>query len=155
MAKAQLIRLGFVVLGSVTLGCDVDEPCMDNDPELVAKFGVPKHQTEGPDGLCYTVDPQVKNWGASCDSAELCGGGLICPGEQLPLCTAIGCNPDPKKDQVCGPGFTCVQTGDATPTLCVPLPVTPPAPTQVEETGTGRDELADAGGGDAGTDSTE
>lgn len=157
MAKTQLVRLGFIVLGTLALGCEVEDPCMDNDPELVEKFGVPEHQTEGPDGLCYTVDPQVKNWGASCDSIELCGGGLICPGDELPICTAVGCNPDPKKDEVCGRGFTCIQTGDVdVPTICVPLPPAPPppAPTESESTVDPSDG-ADAGVGDAGRDAPE
>lgn len=157
MAKAQLIRLGCVVLGLVTLGCEVDDPCMDNDPELVEKFGVPKHQTEGPDGLCYTVDPQVKNWGASCDSLALCGGGLICPGEDLPICTAVGCNPDPKKDKVCSKGFTCVETGNATtPTICIPLPPAPPPPAPTEDEATSSSPIDSPGdaGADAGEEST-
>lgn len=148
MARVQLIRLGFVAVGFASLACEVDEPCMDNDPKLVEKFGVPKHQTEGPDGLCYTVDPEVKNWGASCDSLELCGGGLICPGEELPICTAVGCNPDPKKDEVCGKGFTCIETGDTeVPTICVPIPPTPPpaAPTASSAPD-------DGGAGDAAAD---
>jgi hypothetical protein len=148
MAKVHVIRFGFVVFGLASLACEVDEPCMDNDPELVEKFGVPEHQTEGPDGLCYAVDPEVKNWGASCDSLELCGGGLICPGEELPICTAVGCNPDPKKDEVCGKGFTCIETGDVeVPTICVPVPPTPPpaAPTASSA-------LDDAGAGDAAAD---
>jgi hypothetical protein len=161
MAKTQLIRLGCVVLGVLASSCKVDEPCMDNDPELIEKFGVPEHQTEGPDGLCYTVDPQVKNWGASCDSLELCGGGLICPGEELPICTAVGCNPDPKKDKVCSKGFTCVETGDVeVPTICIPLPPAPPAPppstpiaTEEEQTSS-PSELGDAGASDSGSETS-
>ena len=140
------------MLGWSTLGCEVDEPCMDNDPELVEKFGVPEHQTLGSDGLCYTVDPAVKNWGAPCDSLELCGGGLICPGEQLPICTAMGCNPDPEKDKVCGRGFTCIETGEAdAPTICIPLPPAPPpapAPDGDESSGPGP-EVVDGGASDA------
>lgn len=156
MAKTYWIRLGYLGLWAALSGCTVDEPCQDNDPELIEKFDVPKHQTEGPDGLCYTVDPEVPNWGAGCDSGALCGGGLICAAPDLPICTAIGCNADPEKDEVCAKGFTCLATGGGNPNVCLPLPPAPPppppTPDPTDEPDDGSDEITgDAAAGDGGS----
>lgn len=139
MAKTFLIKWACMGLTLFSFGCEFDEPCQANDPALTKKFRIPTHQTQGEDGLCYIVDPAEPNWGGACDSVSLCGGGLICAAPQLPICTAIDCNPDNTKDKVCGTGFMCIATGENTPTICVPEPpVTPSADqTQSEPTTAG------------------
>lgn len=153
MAKRLLIQWACVGLSLFSFGCEFDEPCQANDPALVKKFGIPKQQTQGEDGLCYAVDPSVPNWGGACDSLDLCGGGLICAAPQLPICTAIDCNPDNGKDKVCGKGFMCIATGENSPTVCVPQPPATPSTDQTASQPT--DTAGDAGvTNDAGDDTS-
>jgi hypothetical protein len=143
-----------VLLGAngFVAACMEDNPCHKNPTALVEDFDVDEYQTLGKDGLCYTVDPDKKNFGAACNDTALCGGGLICGGEQLPICTAIQCDLDPTKDKVCPKqGFACVATGEDFPaSICIPLP--PPTPsampsaTPASDAGTGD---GGGGGGDA------
>lgn len=149
MANVRFIQLACLGLGLFSFGCEFDDPCQDNDPELVEKFGIPKHQTEGEDGLCYPVDPAVPNWGGACDSISLCGGGLICAAPQMPICTAIDCNPDMAKDKVCGEGFMCIATGADSPTICIPIPETP-MPSADMQSSSESTVAHDAGSSDAG-----
>jgi hypothetical protein len=159
MFTARFFQLACTGLGLLSFACEFENPCQANDPDLVKKFGVPEQQTEGADGMCYTVDPAVKNWGAACDSLDLCGGGLICTAPDLPICTAIECNPDMTKDKVCGEGFMCIATGKETPTICIPLP--PPTPSAEPQTSseTSSDTTGatagDAGAADAATSEGE
>lgn len=150
MFRARFFQLACIGLGLFSFACEFENPCQANDPELVEKFGVPEQQTEGADGMCYAVDPAVKNWGAACDSLNLCGGGLICAAPDLPICTAIECDPDVAKDKVCGEGFMCIATGKETPTICIPLP---PAPMPSADPQTSSEATSssagDAGAGDA------
>lgn len=153
MAKSYFIQLALLGFGLFSSACEVDNPCQTNDPDLVEKFGVPEHQTEGADGICYVVDPAVKNWGSACDSIALCGGGLICAAPQMPICTAIDCNPDNTKDKVCGEGFMCIATGESTPTICVPMPAPMPS-ASTESSSESQGPSGDAGTGDGGDETT-
>lgn len=158
IAQAVVRGIGLASAALVVLACSVDNPCQKNDPALVKKFGVPKEQTEGRDGLCYTVDPDKPNWGSKCDALELCGGGLFCAPDPLGMCTAVGCNLDPKKDKVCTDGFTCIETGNADiPTICIPVPPAPPPAPPAESTAPGEEtqsvseSASDGGTGDEET----
>jgi hypothetical protein len=136
--KKTWIRLGvsslLAIIGATTLSCTDKDPCHKNPDEAVEKFGVPEHQVSGKDGLCYTVDPDVPNWGSACSGIELCGGGLICAAPDLPVCTNINCDPDPKHDTVCPKeGFACVKTGKASPaSICIPVKPAAPAATSAK-----------------------
>jgi hypothetical protein len=131
--KNSWLKLGFSslvgVIGATSISCTDSNPCHKNPTEYVDKYGAPEHQVNGKDGLCYAVDPEVPNWGGACGDSNVCGGGLICAAPDLPICTNINCNPDPKLDTVCPKeGFTCVKTGKATPaSICIPKPAAKPA----------------------------
>jgi hypothetical protein len=156
MAKKHSIKLACVGFALFSFACEFDEPCQANDPKLVEKFGIPEHQTQGKDGLCYVVDPEVKNWGGACDSLDLCGGGLICAAPNLPLCTAIDCDPDNTKDKVCGDGFMCIESGKDSPTVCVPMVAPPAASTSQQSSSEAATSTAgDAGASDAGSGSAD
>jgi hypothetical protein len=111
-----------------------------NDPDKLV------HLVVGTDGLCHWPWYDEQTWGQKCAANEDCGEMLLCLAPDLPICTQINCNPNPEEDEVCAPGFMCLDPGKGNPTVCIPQPA-PPA-------GSGGASSGDGGsanlGGDAG-----
>jgi hypothetical protein len=114
--------LGLLALPSACSDVTCDSTLTRTDPTDPTKE---VHLVVGTDGLCHWPWYDEETWGQKCEQNEDCGQMLLCLAPDLPICTQINCDPDPKKDDVCGPGFMCISTGGDQPTVCIPQPMPP------------------------------